>query len=329
VPDRIEIAEFSAEHLEAAGKLAAARNARMREAESGLSASWSDPSRTRASLEERITDPLVHGVAALRGSSLVGYLLGTEMRGGRFGNAAWAELGDHALDQGVDADLARDLYAAWAPIFVERGLGAHMVQVVDLDHDLLWAWFELGFGQMHAYALRETSVDDLPPNEGIRIRRASLDDRDVVIGQFATLISRHQAATPSFTPNPRQRAEQDEADWLEELSGPEAIWLAADAATGDPLGLSISYPPDPGPAVPEHAIYLGATSTLPAARGRGVARALLRHVLETARSAGMTHCTTNWRTSNLEASRVWPRLGFRRTHLRLRRDIDRLLGGEG
>jgi hypothetical protein len=42
-----------------------------------------------------------------------------------------------------------------------------------------------------------------------------------------------------------------------------------------------------------------------------------------------THCTTNWRTSNLEASRVWPRLGFRRTHLRLRRDIDPLLGGEG
>jgi hypothetical protein len=30
-----------------------------------------------------------------------------------------------------------------------------------------------------------------------------------------------------------------------------------------------------------------------------------------------------------KASRVWPRLGFRRTHLRLRRDIDRLLGGEG
>jgi hypothetical protein len=66
MPDRIEIAEFSAEHLEAAGKLGAARNARMREAESGLSASWSDPSRTRASLEERITDPPVHGVAALR-----------------------------------------------------------------------------------------------------------------------------------------------------------------------------------------------------------------------------------------------------------------------
>jgi hypothetical protein len=108
-------------------------------------------------------------------------------------------------------------------IFSMRGIGAHMVQVADLDHDLLWAWFELGFGQMHAYALRETSVDDLPPNEGITIRRASMDDREVVIGQFATLISRHQAETPSFTPNPRQRAEQDQADWLEELSGSQSI----------------------------------------------------------------------------------------------------------
>jgi GNAT superfamily N-acetyltransferase len=62
--------------------------------------------------------------------------------------------------------------------------------------------------------------------------------------------------------------------------------------------------------------------TLPEERGRGVARALLRFVLERGRDGGATHCVTNWRTTNLLASRTWPRLGFRHTHHRLVRHLD-------
>jgi hypothetical protein len=43
--------------------------------------------------------------------------------------------------------------------------------------------------------------------------------------------------------------------------------------------------------------------------------------LSKATSQGYTAMTTDWRMSNLAASRFWPRRGFRETHLRLYRSL--------
>lgn len=94
------------------------------------------------------------------------------------------------------------------------------------------------------------------------------------------------------------------------------------AARRRALGISVSYPQDPGPAVPDGAIRLAATMSRPDARRGGVGRALLRQVLTDARERGIGWCFTDWRSTNLEASRAWPALGFRVVYLRLRREID-------
>ena len=64
------------------------------------------------------------------------------------------------------------------------------------------------------------------------------------------------------------------------------------------------------------------TSTFPAARRRGVGRALLRQVLIDGAQRGAPCCVTDWRTSSLLASQASTGVGFGRTRGRLERLID-------
>ena len=58
-----------------------------------------------------------------------------------------------------------------------------------------------------------------------------------------------------------------------------------------------------------------------AERGTGVGLALTHHVLGWAHEHGCPVMTTDWRMTNLLASRFWPRRGFRASFLRLYRWI--------
>jgi GNAT superfamily N-acetyltransferase len=73
--------------------------------------------------------------------------------------------------------------------------------------------------------------------------------------------------------------------------------------------------------VPPDAIDLAQGSTEPEARGTGVGRALTEHVIRWAHEHGHPAMTTDWRLTNLWASRFWPRRGFRVAFLRLYRSI--------
>jgi GNAT superfamily N-acetyltransferase len=73
--------------------------------------------------------------------------------------------------------------------------------------------------------------------------------------------------------------------------------------------------------VPAHSIDLKVAATDPAERGRGAGVALTKFALRWAHDQGYMAMTTDWRMSNLAASRFWPRRGFRETHLRLYRSI--------
>jgi ribosomal protein S18 acetylase RimI-like enzyme len=56
-------------------------------------------------------------------------------------------------------------------------------------------------------------------------------------------------------------------------------------------------------------------------RGAGAGVALTEHVLGWAHEHGFRAMTMDWRMTNLEAARFWPRRGFRETFLRLYRSI--------
>ena len=98
-------------------------------------------------------EPGAAGVAALRDGQLAGYLIMSPKIDATWGRSAWARPASHAVAPEADADLYRDLYAALAPHWVERGCLTHYVLAPATDRAALDAWFSLGFGQQQAHAI--------------------------------------------------------------------------------------------------------------------------------------------------------------------------------
>ena len=73
--------------------------------------------------------------------------------------------------------------------------------------------------------------------------------------------------------------------------------------------------------VPPDSIDLANALTEARARGLGRHVALTEHALGWAHEHGYRILITDWRMTNLLASRFWPRRGFRETFLRLYRSI--------
>ena len=77
-----------------------------------------------------------------------------------------------------------------------------------------------------------------------------------------------------------------------------------------------------GRIVPGHCIELSVAGSFPQFQGLGIVRALTRHGLVYAYEQGYRNCLTDWRSTDLLASRFWPALGFQPVAYRLTRRID-------
>jgi ribosomal protein S18 acetylase RimI-like enzyme len=322
MPRALEIVPLTDALADDGARLLADRQQRLRADLPALPDRWCDPARARERLDGlRGADGAV-GLAALEGRRLVGFLVGETRMDAPWDRAGWVELAGHAVDP-AQPDVARDLFAAWSARLVrELGVFRFLVNVPATDREAVEAWSQLGFGQMHCGAIRSTDASDLgPADESITVRAAGAGD-EAIMGDASELIWREQLSPPSWSPMLPERIEPNRADWVEELTLGDPVWIAQDAASGEPLGVSVSYPLDPDLDIPDDNIKLAATATFPAARRRGVGRALLRQVLAEGASRGAAWCVTDWRTSSLLASRAWTGLGFVRTRLRLERVLD-------
>src|SRR5262249_44158160 len=91
---------------------------------------------------------------------------------------------------------------------------------------------------------------------------------------------------------------------------------------GEVVGQILLYRrPEGDLRVPPRSIDLAHALTEPGLRGSGVGVALTNRVITWAYENGYESMITDWRMTNLLASRFWPRRGFRETFLRLYRSI--------
>lgn len=319
----LQIVPISPSHLPDAADLVAARQVRLRAMDPALPARWTDPTQARRLVEAAVAASGAQGVVAIDRGRMLGFLVGAPRDDATWDRCAWVEMAGHAtaVDQ---ADIARDLFAVWSTtMLTELGIVRFLVNVPAGDAPVIEAWHQLDFGQMHAHALRSTDLGDLGPiPDDLRIRTATPDDA-AIMEATSEVIWREQVGPPSWSPITPERIASLRADYVGELTEEgDLVWIAEDAASGEALGVSISYRLDPELDVPDDNMKLASTTTFGSARRRGVARALLRTVLAHAASVGAAWCATDWRTSSLLASRTWSALGFRRTRLRLERRID-------
>jgi ribosomal protein S18 acetylase RimI-like enzyme len=321
-----DLIPFTDAHLDDAAALLAARHQRDRAHEPGLSPRFATLEGARAAVRAVWQEVDARGVVALRGASVVGYLIGAPETAEIWGRSSWVRLGGHAIAADADADLYRDLYAALAPAWTALGCFAHFAMIPAWDRAALDAWFALGFGQQQAYALR-TLAELEPPlpalDSAIEVRRAGPDDLDAMMA-MQDVLATHLMRAPVYSFIPPEMHRLWHTDMAEALANPHtSAWLAVQG--GDVLGavLFISARPSDGALpLPERCRALDLAVTRPQAWGRGIARILTARGLAEARAAGFTHCVTDWRTANLPSSRLWPRQGFRPVVYRVARLID-------
>jgi GNAT superfamily N-acetyltransferase len=301
----LEIVPFSDAHLDDAAALLAARHARHREAEPLLP----EDVDFRAEVEREWRQEGASGVFA--GNAYV------FAAASAFAGISWLRIGiaGHAIEG--DRERMRDLYAAAAERWVDEGHTKQVVFVPSHDSELVDAWFRLGFGGSATLALRQT-VPEEPFEAGVRIRLGTPDDY-----REAARLERELSASlqtgPSFSEIPLQSLDEIEAEWREEDGDQHELFVAE--RDGRIVGHTLLYRRPPDLRVPRGSIDLAQASTEPEARGTGVGRALTAHVLAWAHERGHAVMTTDWRITNLWASRFWPRRGFRVAFLRLYRSI--------
>jgi GNAT superfamily N-acetyltransferase len=315
---RLEIRPFSADFLAVAGELLAARHRAHRAAEPLLPVLYEDPDAARAEVEALLAGDGASGAVALRDGRVVGYLLGVR-RDELWGANVWVELGGHAVREPEDL---RDLYAAAARRWVEEEERTrHYVLVPAADPALLWAWARVGFGQQHAYGIQAVPEGRWP--DGVRL--ATEDDVDTLL-ELSPLIREHQARAPVFGfVRSSETLEELRREILEELAD-EGIGDLVVERGGRVVGSFQIVPVErssvhAGLARPTGAALLGWAATDPAVRGTGAGVALTEAAFAWARERGHETMVTDWRVTNLLASRFWPARGFRETFLRLYRHI--------
>jgi ribosomal protein S18 acetylase RimI-like enzyme len=319
---RLELEPFSDEHLEDAARLLAVRHARQREDEPLLSRRLEDPAAAGEELKRAWRADGASGAVALRGGRLTGYLVAAPRDDKIWGDNVWVEVAGHAVEEAEDA---RDLYAAAAARWVDEGRTRHYALLPASDAALIDAWFRLGFGQQQAHAIRpvpgQTEVR-LP--DGAEIRRPTEDEIESLL-EVDLALPRHQRSSPVFSDRPLPSVQEIRDEWVDTLSGDEedvlvgyrdgrplACWSVVDAAVSSHFrDLSL----------PDRACYLAFASTVPEARGTGIGVALTDASLARAAEQGYEVMVTDWRMTNLLASRFWPRRGFRTFLLRLYRSI--------
>lgn len=321
---RVEILPFAAEHVPAAADLLAARHRRHRRTSPLLSPRFEDPARCEAEVAAAWKAEDASGTVAMRDGQLVGYLLGAPRPDPTWGANLWVETAGHALADGEDAEVLRDLYAVAAQRWADEGRTAHYTLVPAGDAAVVDAWFRLGFGHQHTHAL--TANLDRPPRiaEGLTIRPAERDDIPALAADDVEL-DRHQRLAPVFSWATSSTVEQAADEWRDDWDDPDFhTWVAVrdGRVVGHAVGCSLERSSgNAGLVRPDRAGFLGFAAVLPQARGLGAGRALGETVMRWSGQAGYDCVATDWRETNLLSSRSWKALGFEPTFLRLHRLI--------
>jgi ribosomal protein S18 acetylase RimI-like enzyme len=304
---------FRDDHLDAAAELLAARHRRHREAEPLLP----EGGDFRAHIEREWRADGASGVLASQGREPVAYLIARPMPYGGDGTWMLAGIAGHAVSG--DAELARDVYAAAAAMWVAAGHTRHGVYIPTTEPELIDRWFHLSFGASGVLATRETEPQAPFGAEGVTVRPGTPDDLDAS-ARLDRAMTESMLPSPSFSTLEPESHDELLKEWADTWDDEQFVHFVAELE-GRVAGSLLLYKRPADLRVPEASIDLAHVSTDPAARGAGIGRAMTAHAISWAHEAGYPCLVTDWRTTNMLASRFWPRRGFRTTFIRLYRSL--------
>jgi len=303
---------FSDAHVDDAAELLAARHRRQL-AEEPLLAAEPD---FRAEVEGAWAEEGASGSVVIEDGELRGYVVAAPRPLTNTG-LTWHVIGFAGLALEGEPEVLRDLYGHAAGGWVEAGHTRHGVYVPVSETGLIDAWFRLCFGGSGITAAREAAVE--PFDSELVVRDGTPEDMEAAVRLDAAMADSMRPA-PSFSGITASSDEDRREEWHEAWDDPEIEHFVAEH-DGRVAGHLVLYRGRTGLRIPTDSIDISDASTEPEARGTGVGRALTAHALTWAYENGYRSVTTDWRMTNLLASRFWPKRGFRTTFLRMYRSI--------
>jgi GNAT superfamily N-acetyltransferase len=327
---------FDETHIADAGALLAARHRRDRIAQPLLPARFERPEEAEKAVAATWKRSDTAGYAAFDRGRMIGYLFGERIVDAQRGRHVWLRLPGHALADGVEAEFYRDLYAAAGSRWLEQGCFDHYAMIPAADRGAQEAFFALSFGKEQAHAVCDLDRLVVPQADGAGdsalrtsgaarwvIREATKDDR-AKLAEAAEWIPRHLTGAPVWSAMLPERLNDRRESYATIVDDEAGIpWLAEE--NGELLGVAFFFRADPAEddlLVGDDCAILAVGATRPEARGRGVATALTWHGMADVKARGFRTCQIDWRATNLEASRFWPRFGFDALVYRLVRRVD-------
>lgn len=319
---------FTSEMIPEAGKLLAHRQAKNRQKLPLLPAQFEDPQIAVKAVDALWQSKLRNGYAAFCNNRMVAYLVG-ETSANPWGRAGTVYLPGYALAGDENPAVLQDLYALLGEEWVKRGCFDHYLYISAQDVEIIAALFDVGFGKERIDALLDLRTIEIPEIEepsGITIRQAVNGDNELV-GSHSNVIFRALAKAPYWHPTVPEDWDELHEGWSELPDDKDwTVWLALEGQKA--LG-TIGFRPEPERdthlLASPRTVYLSVAATKPEARSRGVGTALSWYGLEQARKEGYETCYSNWISSNLLASRFWPRFGFQDAAYRLAKKVNPMI----
>ena len=264
------------------------------------------------------------GCVLLQQNEMVGFMLGYYDENVFFGRHVWVPFGGIALPHKNTFDAFRALYTAAGEIWIKDNILNHYL-ICPAVNIWMQAAFSLSFGQEQVYAAAplQAERDEISLPDGFSMREVKPGDA----GQLAVKchwIAERLNQAPVWAPVPDEHMENIRLGYAELANDDTSTtWVALDGKEiisyvcvfPEEIG-AIHYLGDPQTA------HFAIAATHPAYRGRGIGRALFTHILSIAREQGHDRIYTDWRITNLEASRYWPTFGFEPFSYRLLRRIN-------
>lgn len=242
----------------------------------------------------------------------MGFLVGVPADPAVWGPSMWVPAAGAAAP---DVETVRDLYAVAAQPWVDAGLVAHYALVPASDPALIDGLFRLCFGLQHVHAARVPAPAP-PPPDGVTVRRAVRADVPV-LAQLERVLPQHQGRSPVFASGHVPTEEEALREWEDDVDDERFATFVAEidgAVVGSAVGCALEVSSThTGPALLDHAGFLGFAAVVPEGRGHGAGRALGEAVIGWSHERGFRSVATDWRAANLLSSRTWPRLGFEPT----------------
>ncbi|MEZ4861608.1 MAG: GNAT family N-acetyltransferase [Caldilineaceae bacterium] len=322
----LTLVAFHAELLSQAGALLAARHCRDRALCPALPARFEDPVVATDAVAAALQRSHALGFAALQEDRLVAYLIGDMQIDNLWGRTAWVRTAGCAYDPAVGVEPVRDLYAALGEQWVRYGVFFHFALIPVTDQALIHAWFSLSFGieQIHALLDLQAWQPATPAAPApVTIQRAAPADRHH-LASLSDVIWRQQVQAPVWGVQMPEAVAENRAGWAELVDEADVtVWLAMQA--NEAVGVQGYWPAEPmadNLMIPAECVHMSVAGTRPSARRQGIGAMLTQHGLAQAKAQGYHTCETDWRSTNLLASRFWPKQGFQPAVYRLVRRID-------